>query len=483
MLAHYFSQHVKKDTMKVRLEGKESFIDLSLENEKTKHDYKILGVSICLNLFSSVLGLNRKTVQAQVKHIYSTENLDMYTTKRNNSHLGHFSAQTAVVTAFLQRYGEVNGQPCPTGRGSTESTCVVRLESCNTKKNVYEKYTEEWSNMINHAMNHVQHTQTCPEAPASYKTFCKIWLQHLPYLRIAPRGTDFCDTCTIMREKIDHEADEIFKNILISAYEQHRSEAKIEFENYLSIQNEARKNTEETYLHLVFDFAEKRLLPCLTKQPGQLHFITGLKLDLFGISNSNESQSYIYILPEGHWPNQKTANEVLSMLHHSISEHKKKYVRKSLKLSADNCAGQNKNRFVLFYLASRIIAGFEDSITLCFLVAGHTKNVCDGAFGTIKNALKHIDAIKLKQMTALVENSAYSTSAISANQVKWQQWKKLAEFLIIPKTLRITQYHVFHFCRDDIGSVHAKKHSTDDTFIKFKLFKGESLSQSIQNDI
>ena len=141
-------------------------IDLPLENERTKHDYKILRVSICLNPFSSVLGLNRKTIQAQVKHIYSTENLDMYTTKRNNSHLGHLSAQTAVITAFLQRYGEVNGQPCPTGRGSTESTCVVILENCNTKKSVYDKYTEECSNMINHAMNHVQHTQTCPEAPA-----------------------------------------------------------------------------------------------------------------------------------------------------------------------------------------------------------------------------------------------------------------------------------------------------------------------------
>ena len=68
----------------------------------------------------------------------------------------------------------------------------------------------------------------------------------------------------------------------------------------------------------MFDFAEKVLLPKLLKQPGQLYFVTGLKFDIFGVQDSNQGVTYVFGLPEGHWPNEKNANTVISMLHYAI---------------------------------------------------------------------------------------------------------------------------------------------------------------------
>ena len=41
-------------------------------------------------------------------------------------------------------------------------------------------------------------------------------------------------------------------------------------------------------------------------------------------------------------------------------------------LHANNHTGQNKNRFMMYYLAWRVLAGFHDEITLSFLLVGHT---------------------------------------------------------------------------------------------------------------
>ena len=81
---------------------------------------------------------------------------------------------------------------------------------------------------------------------------------------------------------------------------------------------EARKSNFNEIRHFIFDFAEKVLLPKILNQPGQLHFITGLKFDINGLCCSNVGRAYVYGLVEGQWPSNKTANTVLSMLHNTI---------------------------------------------------------------------------------------------------------------------------------------------------------------------
>ena len=94
-------------------------------------------------------------------------------------------------------------------------------------------------------------------------------------------------------------------------------------------------------VRIVFDFAEKALLPSFTRQPGSLHFITGLRFDLFGGSCSKLRTNVVFGLPEGHCPGDKTADTVLSMLNWVLYWVKNSERTASclvLRLHADNCS-------------------------------------------------------------------------------------------------------------------------------------------------
>lgn len=59
-----------------------------------------------------------------------------------------------------------------------------------------------------------------------------------------------------------------------------------------------------------------------------------------------------------------------------------------LQLHAENCGGQNTNRFIVWFLIWRVTIQVETDIIIYFLIGGHTKNWCDGAFGCVKLELK-----------------------------------------------------------------------------------------------
>ena len=75
-------------------------------------------------------------------------------------------------------------------------------------------------------------------------------------------------------------------------------------------------------VHLIFEFAEKLILPSMERLPSKLHFITGMRYDIFGIVCPNLKQRFIFGLPEGHWPGTTYATSVLSMLMHVIDRVK-----------------------------------------------------------------------------------------------------------------------------------------------------------------
>lgn len=74
-------------------------------------------------------------------------------------------------------------------------------------------------------------------------------------------------------------------------------------------------------IHPVYESAEKVLLPHFLREPGQLHFVTGLKVNLFTVHSSNKHRSFLYYFPGGHWPGGKTASEVAPMVYYNICEH------------------------------------------------------------------------------------------------------------------------------------------------------------------
>ena len=78
----------------------------------------------------------------------------------------------------------------------------------------------------------------------------------------------------------------------------------------------------------------------------------------------------------------KGANTTVSLVHHYLENHS--VGEQNVSLHCDNCVGQNKNNAFIFCLLWRAMTGKDKSITLSFVIAGHTKFSCDRHFGLIK---------------------------------------------------------------------------------------------------
>ena len=70
------------------------------------------------------------------------------------------------------------------------------------------------------------------------------------------------------------------------------------------------------------------------------------------------------------------------MLHHFFATHG--FGETSAHAHCDNCTGQNKNRFMIYYCMWRTFCGLQNEIILSFLIVGHTKFAPDWCFGLAK---------------------------------------------------------------------------------------------------
>jgi len=78
-------------------------------------------------------------------------------------------------------------------------------------------------------------------------------------------------------------------------------------------------------------------------------------------------------------------------------------------LHCDNCSGQNKNRYMLWYLIWRCCLGLHHEITLNFLVTGHTKFAPDWCFGLFKHMFRRSSVSCLDDIAAVMRKSTVST--------------------------------------------------------------------------
>ncbi|PXF42459.1 hypothetical protein BWQ96_07837 [Gracilariopsis chorda] len=124
----------------------------------------------------------------------------------------------------------------------------------------------------------------------------------------------------------------------------------------------------------------------------------------------------------------------------------------------------------------------NDSIELCFLIAGHTKNVCDGAFGHVKGRLNETNTHTPSDMMIVIENSSSTTKCVPSVHVDWKDWKTmLSTQFRIPSVLAITKFHVFTFRKDSLGCVSCRRLSMEEISKSFALTSMET-SESFRRE-
>jgi len=179
----------------------------------------------------------------------------------------------------------------------------------------------------------------------------------------------------------------------------------------------------------------------------QLFFITPFRLNFFGVHVSNLNVTLVFSLPEGHWPGDKGANSVCSMLMHALLLPLVQTLKgcRTLHLDCDNCSGQNKNCWVVWLCSFLVVVDVCDEVVLHFMVAGHTKNAADGGFSLMKRALKKADVLTPQDVNRVLSTCSESVTAIPCYDVTWTNWKQLLESVFIGRVPMITKMHTLTF--------------------------------------
>lgn len=79
------------------------------------------------------------------------------------------------------------------------------------------------------------------------------------------------------------------------------------------------------------------LLPHDLKKTTQMFFTSGQQFDIFAVLNDTLGENCVFGLPEFQWPNEKTSETTISMLHHALARPHWKC--RHLYIHMDNCAG------------------------------------------------------------------------------------------------------------------------------------------------
>ena len=145
-------------------------------------------------------------------------------------------------------------------------------------------------------------------------------------------------------------------------------------------------------------------------QPGPIYFKTPRKCGIFGVMCEGIPQQVNFLIDKA-VDTRKGANATISYLHYYLENHG--LGETDAHFLADNCSGQNKNNYFLWYLAWRTLT-LHQSITCSFLIAGHTKFGPDQCFGLIKKSYKVSYVSSLNGFATLVDTS----SAVGINKAQ-----------------------------------------------------------------
>ena len=195
----------------------------------------------------------------------------------------------------------------------------------------------------------------------SESAFRKLWLQLLPQILTAKPMTDLCWQCQHNMTFIyccsnQPDAD---KSAKIRQQEEHLRVVQLERSLYNTIVK-AAKDTAATHglhqlsankpcsrsmvMHYSFDYAQQVHMSSNPMQPGPLYFLVPRKCGLFGVCCEAIPKQINFLIDEAHLVS-KGSNAVISFLDFFFARYGLGETDASL--HCDNCAGQNKNRYML----------------------------------------------------------------------------------------------------------------------------------------
>lgn len=434
-------------------------------------------LSICRTTYENLIGVSHKYLDAIIQHLreHGVEERIHGNTGRAPKNMKRIEVNYDMacdIYAFLKNYSNVHGMPSP-GRHFNEVTMpVVFLPTSFSYASVYRDYIQAYKE------KHEIETRVIAES-----TFIKIWKSLIPSLQFMSPKSDLCETCETTKMDIQYATQHEKKLELTENYLAHLKRAQQERDYYNSNilhaiedgKNNSNLSDSQTFksfqgsAHIAYDWAQNVQIPYSPQQIGSLFFKSPRKVHIFGVCNIGNfphTQQTNYIIDEGEMPDDgkqgKGVNCTLSLVLHAILKYNRE--EKKLVVTCDNCVGQNKNNYSLFFYSWLIDRGIYDEIELNFMIPGHTKFICDGGFGLIKILYRKSKVNTVDDVVSIVNHSTTINFNVAQRYLdgKGFQYYDFKEYFQKFKKLpNIQKYHHFYFSCQHPGVVFYKNKLED----------------------
>lgn len=234
------------------------------------------------------------------------------------------------------------------------------------------------------------------------------------------------------------------------------------------------ENSRPITSHYSFDFAQQVFYPNDPLQPGPIYFLVPRKCAIFGICCEGIPKQVNFLIDEASSIN-KGSNSVISYLDYYFSKYG--LGETDVDLHADNCSGQNKNRFMLWYLCWRTLTNRHSTVGIHFLITGHTKFAPDWCFGLLKQKYRRTAVSCLDDLQDVVRASTVTGANIpqlvgtedGKQIVPTREWSSfLAPYFRTLPGVKSNQH--YRFDAQNPGVVYYKQYS-DSVESSFQLLK------------
>lgn len=308
-------------------------------------------------------------------------------------------------------------------------------------------------------------------------SFLRVWHNYLPHIVVARPMTDLCWQCRKNNLAIQRSANmpDEQKESTLQEHLDHLHvvrEERAAYNNMVRLAKEVvasaninqleptHANSQPFTMHYSFDFAQQVHYPSDPMQPGPMYFLVPRKCGIFGINCEGLPQQINYLIDESQSVS-KGSTMVISLLHHFFENFG--LGEQHVELHCDNCSGQNKNKYMLWYLAWRTLQGLHTSVTLNFMPPGHTKFAPDWCFGLLKQRFRRCEVSCLTDLCGVVESSTKNINRAQlvgtedgSSVVPFLDWHSFLEPVCKPLK-GIKSYFHFRFSSSIPGIVCCKK--------------------------
>lgn len=292
-----------------------------------------------------------------------------------------------------------------------------------------------------------------PESIVTYKFYRKVFLTDFPKLSFKRPRVDTCKTCDsiYLRTKSKDLTEAKKANIDLELH--HRKVEKA----FQAIKNDSMRSTlpESDTCTFTIDLQKVFPLPKLTHS--SMYYSRQLSCFNLGIHITDTSDGIMCVWHEGQ--SGRGGNQMASCLFQALNVGIFSTYKRNLCIWSDNCAGQLKNRMLLFLYIYMVSLGFFDNIDHKFLMSGHSFSASDRDFALIEKRAKRSKMETVKDVKEVIAASRPSRpyKVLDMGDVKFFDFDTASAKYIVTSKLRITQASWLRVTKTDPGVVSYKQ--------------------------